>query len=173
MSSAAVLEMTRQGRDSREPAARDGVASNMAPPPLPQPPCTPARDRAQDTADKLERFARSSHKTKPSSAINEELQSGAAGEVNNPPETTQQSPQDMSSQLGDGELLEASAGPTHNVDDTAQEEPTLKDVFSAISVCNATLQTLNLHIGGLKKKWSMSDKKSDRSMIGLKKQKIE
>lgn len=70
--------------------------------------------------------------------------------MNNPPETTQQSPQDMSSQLGDGELLEASAGPTHNVDDTAQEQPTLKDVFSAISVCNATLQTLNLHIGGLK-----------------------
>lgn len=142
-------EMTRQHSDGREPAARDGVASNMGPP-LPQPPCTPARDRAQDTAAKLERFSRSSHKIKPSSAINEELQSGAAGDVNNPPETTQQSPQDMSSQLGDGELLEASAGPTHNVDDTAQEQPTLKDVFSAISVCNATLQTLNLHIGGLK-----------------------
>lgn len=165
MSSAAVLEMTCQRRDGREPVAGDGVASNMGPP-LPQPPCTPDRVRAQDTAAKLERFARSSHKTKPSSAINEELQSGAAGDVNNP---------HMSSQLGDGQLLEASAGPTHNVDDTAQEEPTLKDVFSAISVCNATLQTLNLHIGGLKEEMVhvRQEIRQINDRVKLKKQKIE
>lgn len=29
-------------------------------------------------------------------------------------------------------------------------EPTLRDVLSAVSTCNATLHTLNLHMGGLK-----------------------
>lgn len=46
--------------------------------------------------------------------------------------------------------MEVSALTQHAVEEGAPEEPTIRDVFSAISTCNITLETLNLHMGGLK-----------------------
>lgn len=143
--------MTRR-RDGKEPAQRDTEPAKMAPPTAPalQDKGTP---RSSLTATRLERFARTPIATGATS-LNV---SGSPPDCSGPASVSQA---EKGGQLqpplqGDHEAAQADAPPAGLSDilheaEAGGSEPTIRDIFAAISSCNANLVTLNLHMGDLK-----------------------
>lgn len=65
------------------------------------------------------------------------------------PAAMQDSPAMLSLQLGAGEP-QVCLPDLHTMEDNAGTEPTIRDFFSAISTCSATLTNLNMHMGEFK-----------------------
>lgn len=145
--------MTRR-KEAKEPALRDSENSKMAPPPLPVSAAAQERGTARNSvsAAKLERFARTPQ-AQGASAISQTALPDDTGGLQTPLLRMEQQGQPLSQ--GDTGVSEVCAPPLHSpallhgtVD--ADSEPTIRDIFSAVSSCNANLVTLNLHMGDLK-----------------------
>lgn len=146
--------MTRQRRDIKEAAARDSGPSKMAAPSQQQcPPSTPARGgtgRSMEAASRLGKFAHTPRPQSPPAADAQAPQYEETGTLQTPELLQMQDiPAQLSLQSGGGEP-EVCLPDLHTMGEEAGAEPTIRDVFSAISACNTTLTTLNLHMGGLK-----------------------
>lgn len=140
--------MTRRRGTAQEAAARDETPAKMAPPhhalqPMEETPR--GGDRSVAAASKLQRFAHTPQPAQgspgcpvairdtvsvPSSPSAEDMQPQLSPMT---VETTVREMQPNSAPAGDG-----------------GDGPTMRDIFSAVSTCNATLTTLNLHVGELK-----------------------
>lgn len=145
--------MTRQRREAREAAAREDAQSKMAPPPQHQrQPDTPAKGggSAAEAASRLERFARTPHKQQPSASESQvPLYEGTGGTADHESPAPGSHQAQHSPQAAEYEH-EVCPDHIHVGEEGATAEPTIKDVFLAISTCNTTLNSLNLHVSSLK-----------------------
>lgn len=163
-------------KEAKEASSSVEGQSKMAPPPLPAAQKR-GSDRATPTAAGLQRFARAPCKEKGSSTAQAPVSSSSTAQAPVSPSYTAQAPVSPSStaqapvspRSSPDPMAELPPSPTMHTlvvpevcapDESpgaaaassmdATPEPTIRDIFAAVSTCNASLDTLNHHMGDLK-----------------------
>lgn len=140
--------MTKQCRALKDSAARDETPAKMAQPhhaPRLQEATPRGSERLVDTASKLQRFA---HTPQPAQ-VSPSLSRAKWEDVPVPALSAAALPLQPMPSLMDGGPAPETVSHDSVLAGDVQDEPTIRDVLSAVSICNATLTSLNVHVRDL------------------------